>query len=373
MSRKKFFLKNIDSESADKISENYPAEWNMDRVFDLSCKKYLALKKNIESKCEHELYEKDEIFEFSDTKKGRDFLSHIFTLNKLIAAVCAAAIIMLAKMVFATPNNINSPPDIIEQNPIASHECRTTSAKENNSFNSTALYSDVFISVDTKSTDVALHGLMNNPTESIEETEEKFTEIIEETQYQPPEEEHYDKTEETIQSELIETKQTEQMAITTQAAQTTEPITTASSEKRGYFHINKGNYIYNSEEFDELVYIRTDDTPVEKRTHVIDTEEFSVCDDSDSKKKIKAEKSGQIYLLYTIDYEEFSMNLNPKFDYDIEYFEINGRPAIYKNDRTQPDEQYEYIMLMWDDGCHISFTFGLQMYYDEMLKLAECF
>lgn len=381
MKRRKSFLKNIDSASADKISENYPAEWNMDKVFESSWKNFLALSKDPESEFDFRMTEVGDTLEFSDTEKIRKkSVFHIFTINKLIAAACVAAIVMLIKMMFIPSQNIDAPPDIIVQNPIASQEKRTTSANEKNVKISTGLHSNAFIAENTVCVTIPLEPIASdNSTATAYETEPLYDEA------EPPyydEEEYPEQTEAPIQTNAIETTE----ATETESPQTTEPTTTtASVEVKGYFQMNEGNYITdNSEKYDELVYVRPDNAPVEKKEHIMDSEEFSVCAENpyDASKPIpkncmyiKAEESGHIYLVYTYDYDEFSMgwSTNPKYKHYFEHFEINGRPALYENDRLQPDERYDYIMLMWDDGCHISFTFNLAMYYDEMLKLAECF
>lgn len=388
MNRKKSFLKNIDNALSDKISENYPAEWDMDKVFELSCKKYLALKKNTES--DLRMTEAGDTLEFSETEKMRKkSIFHIFTINKLIAAACVAAIVMLIKMMFSPSQNIDAPPDIIVQNPIASQEKRTTSVNEKNVQISTVLHANVIIDEDTVCVTIPLEPIaLDSSTAVADETEPPHDEA--EPLYYD-EDEYPEQTEVPIQTDVIETTKTEPSQTTeateTELPPTTEPMTTTVAvEQKGYFKFNKGGYHSDNsdvyENYDELVYIPPSNAPVEKKEHIMDSEEFSVCAENpyDASKSIpkncmyiKAEESGHIYLVYTYDYEELSIGWTPHFKHYFEYFEINGRPALYENDRLQPDERYDYIMLMWDDGCHISFTFNLAMYYDEMLRLAECF
>jgi len=373
---RKSFLKDIDNVSADKISENYPAEWNMDKVFEASYRKYLELKKNTASEIDLETAVEGDILEFTETENVRKHpVFRIFTMNKIIAAVCAAAVILIIKMAFIPSKNIEQPPDIIEQNPISSQEKRTTSAKEKDVPISAVLYSDVSSADNTVCTTAALETDVPAITTSDIEVSETYYD----------DEEYSEQTEAPIQTDVIETTEAESSQTTvstqTESQQTTEiPTTTVSPDKGGYFQINKGSYhnditdIY--EDYDELIYVPPLDAPEEKKIHGMDSEKFSIyADNSDynHSMKIKSEESGHTYLVYTYDYDEFSMGWTPKFKHYFEYFEINGRPALYENDRLQSDEQYDYILLMWDDGCHVSFMFDLQMYYDEMLELAECF
>ncbi len=362
MKLRKSFLKNIDNVSAEKISENYPVEWNIDKVFEASYRKYIELKKNTSSEIDLKTAEEGDILEFTETEKVRKLsVFRIFTMNKLIAAACAAAVILLIKMTFIPSKNIDRTPDIIEQNPIASQEKRTTSAKEKDVHISTVLYSNVSSADNTVCTTVSLKtDVLDKTASNVEVSETNY----DEREYSEP-------TEAPIESEPVDYTET----TNTKPLQTTEPTTETATESCGYFKINAGEYTNeqtNIEGFDELTYIRSSNAPVEPKTHVVESESFHVISSSETPAcdmlNIEDAENGQIYTLCIFNYEDFRIGFNPELDYELQYLEINGRPACYNENLI---DEHAPSNLIWDDGCHVCILNGPSMLYDKMLILAE--
>lgn len=135
MKLKKFLLKNIDDESADIISECYPADWDMDKVFNSSYKKFLMAKK-AETENAGSIDYSDEELQFCPVenipKKRRISIS---ALSGLAAAAFVIMIPIMFRSLCIMPGKVDeSPEDIDNNHPIFTYENSYTS--EQNTYDS---------------------------------------------------------------------------------------------------------------------------------------------------------------------------------------------------------------------------------------------
>lgn len=161
MKSKKFSLKDINDEAADRISESYPAEWNMDKVFNASYKKFLASEKNLNEKNNSAIIETDDELEFChvETVPQKRRIA-VLTFRKLATAVLTVLVVVMLRMLYVMPDRIHDSSEEINKLPIITHE-----GNELSEINSSTATSAVYVESSSVSTSTAASGIV--PTETV--------------------------------------------------------------------------------------------------------------------------------------------------------------------------------------------------------------
>lgn len=325
MKLKKFSLKNVDGATADKISENYPAEWDMDKVFNASYEKFLASEKNADENVHNPSFTAGDTLEVSDVEnvqKKRGLA--IFSSNGAIAAACTVIALIAFGSLYALPNRADESPEDIDKIVFATHEnnntleCVTSSAKA---------------SVTTQTTPSPATAKSVSTASVVSETAPTQTEAI-------------------VQTEPVDTTETEPVETTavqtTALPVTTEPAATTDRTENpwGYFQ----RYDYYQSKLSDLKYVRNKDEEEEPLEHTIGVEIAGIELISDSEWTTvwyikRNEDEDYWYTLVQYKYSVFSTQIGAESE--CSYIEINDRPAVWVNiDSASPT-------LCWDDGCHI--------------------
>lgn len=325
MKQKKFSLKNVDSTTADKISESYPAEWDMDKVFNASYNKFLVSEKNADENVHNPSFTAGDTLEVSDVEnvqKKRGLA--ILRSNGAIAAACTIIALIAFGSLYALPNRIDESPEDIDKIVLATHE-------NNNTLENVTSAAKTEITTQPTPSPTAAKNV--STASVVSETAPTQTEAI-------------------VQTEPVDTTETE--PVETTAAQTTAlPITTEpavttdrTNNPWGYFQ----RYDYYQSKCSDLKYVRNKDEEEEPLEHTIGIEIAGIELISDSEWTTvwyikRNEDEGYWYTLVQYKYSIFSTQINAESEYS--YTEINDRPAVWVNiDLALP-------ALYWDDGCHI--------------------
>lgn len=325
MKQKKFSLKNVDSTTADKISENYPAEWDMDKVFNASYNKFLASEKNADENVHNQGFTAGDTLEVSDVEnvqKKRGIA--ILRSNGTIVAACAVIALIALGSLYALPNRIDESPEDIDKIVLATHE-------NNNSLDNMTSATKADVTTQT--------------TPSPTETKSVSTEsVVPETA--PIQ------TAAIVQTESVGTTETEPAettaAQTTALPVTTEPAVTTDRTENPWGYFRRYDYEYAA--FSDIKYVRNKSEEEAPQEHTVGVEIATIESVSASEwvnvwyiKRNKDE--GYWYTLVQFKYSIFSSQINAESE--CSYIEINDRPALWVNiDSEAP-------LLFWDDGCHI--------------------
>lgn len=362
MKLKKFSLKNIDSATSDKISESYPAEWDMDEVFNESYRKFLVSEKNAAENVHSQSFAEDDTLEFSNVenvqKKRR---IAILRSNKFIAAACTVIALILLGSLYALPDRIDESPVDIDRIALVTHE------NSNNSFENETSAAGTDVSaqttpLSTAADKISTASVASETTPNAETVTENIEEDMkdEETEPEAPEastEADPIQTEATMQTTTTNT--TETVPVESTAAQTTalpittEPVTTTDRTENpwGYFKI----FDYAYEKLSLLKYVRNKDEEEEPLEHIIGVEIAGIELISDSEWTTvwyikRNEDEDYWYTLVQYKYSTFSAQIGAESE--CSYIEINDRPAVWVSiDSVLPQ-------LYWDDGCHICRLYG---------------
>lgn len=161
MKSKKFSLKNVNDSVADKISESYPAEWNMDKVFNASYKKFLASEKELNEEIHSAITETDGELEFCrvETVPQKRRIA-VLTFRKLATAIMAVMVVVMLRMLYVMPDRIHDSSEDINKLPIITHE-----RNEMSEINTSPATSTVYGGSDPVSTSTAASGSV--PTETV--------------------------------------------------------------------------------------------------------------------------------------------------------------------------------------------------------------
>lgn len=382
MKHKPFSMKGMDNAISHKILEDYPADWNMDRVFDESYQKYLGLKNTENQKLCGDTENVDAVVHIHAEETPKKSRIQIFSFNKFTAAACMAIVLMLTKFLCTPPAQVDhipdisgtSPPSSNEQQQAESYEVQTDTA---NAAGETNISSGVTASENIPAATEENHanGNLPEPTEAAVPPA-SFETAPAETQPAV----HTDIPVQPVTADNTEGEAEPPAPIETADAPL-DPVATDPSQYEppayGHFQFNKGAYTDSTDaqgnNFDQLVYVRTLDTPVEQKEHTVSLAGFTVTstvqkEDGSTVIKINEDENGQFYYLYIYSYETFSMGFNPNVNHIISYFDINNRPAC--SSRTS-DETHSLCLLMWDDGCHICILNSTLESYDKMVYIAE--
>lgn len=325
MKLKKFSLKNVDSAAADKISESYPAEWDMDKVFNASYKKFLASEKNVDENVHNPSFTAGDTLEVSDVEnvqKKRGLA--ILRSNGAIAAACTIVALIAFGSLYALPNRVDESPKDINKIVLATHE-------NNNSLENVTSAAKTDVTTQTPPSSTAAKSVSTASISS--ETAPTQTDAIVQTA-----------TVDTTDTEPVETTtaQTTALPITTESAATTN----RTDDPWGYFQ----RYDYYQSKLSDLKYVRNKDEEEEPLEHTIGVEIAGIELISDSEWTTvwyiqRNEDEGYWYVLVQYKYSVFSTQIGAESE--CSYIEINDRPAVWVDiDSASP-------ILCWDDGCHI--------------------
>lgn len=364
-------LKQVNSDTADKIMRNYPAEFDTDKVFDRSLKKYLS-QKDMQS---------------SDEK--RPFLN-FFKRGRIVLATTAYIGVFLLIMNIAdkSPSPVNNSPDgLINQNMItvqsepkeidkipqkeASSENGEKSSenvakvtKENANSTVASAETSTATEPENQPSDIQIPGDVQIPNDG------KIPHDVQipnngkipndgkiPHNVQPP-----DTTENPTKP--VETSDITIPNTTMNIPESTVPddwvASTQPPQSGGYFEVQHGAYDNYGKAWDRLVFVPADDN-VDIREHSFEVEGFTLISEDlpYHTYNLKAE-NGAVFPIYRYPYEHFIIGLNPEIERTYQFSEIDGKEVF----REFLDKQGALELTAWNDGCHVCFMFATREDYD---------
>lgn len=360
-------FKKINSDTADKIMRDYPAECDTYKVFDRSFKKYLS--------------QKD--MRYSDEK--RPFLN-FFKKSRIVLATTAyiGAFVLIMNIADKSPSPVNNSPDgLINQNMITVQsepkEKDKISQKEASSENGEKS-SETAAKV-TKGNSTSTVASAETPTAAEPENQPSDILIPNDVQIpndgkiphdvqipndgkiphnvQPPDPtENPTKPVETSDITIPDTTMnTPEPTVTDDWVASTQP-----SQSGGYFEVQHGAYDNYGKAWDRLIFVPADDN-VDIREHSFDVEGFTLISEHTQYNTYNLKyENGAVFPIYRYPYEHFIIGLNPEIERTYQFSEIDGKEVF----REFSNKQGALELTAWNDGCHICFMFATREDYDKV-------
>lgn len=362
MKLKKFSLKNIDSATSDKISESYPAEWDMDEVFNESYRKFLVSEKNAAENVHSQSFAEDDTLEFCNVENVQKKRSiAILRSNKVIAAACTVFALILLGSLCTLPDRIDESPDDIDRIALATHESSNNPPDDETSESETDVSAQTTL-LSTAADKISTASAVSETTPNAKTVTENIEEETQDEETEPEAPEASTEAAPIQTGEIMQTTTpniTETVSVETTAAQTTAlPITTepaATTDRTenpwGYFQ----RYDYDYSALSKLNYVRNKSEEEAPREHTIGVEIAGIESVSESEWVNvwyirRSGDEGHFYTLVQYKYSVFSTQIFAESE--CSYIEIIDRPAVWVNiDSASP-------ALCWDDGCHICHLSG---------------
>lgn len=338
-----------DDATAGILMQQYPAQWDMDRVFQKAYQGYLLQKG--ESRQNGLQFDS----EFSETAEcaTENGISHKI---RRVGGYAALAAVTIGVFLFVfRVSSLRPPTDKIpdgnENNSIATTEFapdETTDTAEETLPQTTALSEDDPALTTALTSETTASG-EERPTETTSSTVGTETSVvgivIESTLPQ---------TVETVIPGNTETSAAATETTTTESTQETTTTTETTALPKGYFEVQGPS---NPGEFFTVRYNRESNTPVEEHNHSFAAEGFWITDEQvwnpgyDYRSVVYKleDAAGQHYMVRQCRYDYFMPSFNPEYYPLTKSYTIGGRTVflVYQED---PDS---VCSLMWDDGCHV--------------------
>ncbi len=335
-------LHRTDAATAQQIMEQYPAQWDMDKVFRRTYQKYLAAKQAQEVA--------DAAAESAVCQKQRTNAQRFWKTGGY--AVCAAAYLGIFLFILRTNGQPTEIPEIPQESSDIPHtdtitEPPTTAPVQGaHTQPPTAAQTSTETIVNiVETTSQTSTELSDAPTESAE-TEPTAQTDAPETQTAPAVEVTAVPETTTAHSESDTTPDT-----TTTTTETT-PETTTTAAVLGHFEVDE---TAPAGQFRNVSYVRAENTPVEERVHgfaaegftVTRTEEVNGSHDFRSMNYFIEDTDGQHYMVQQFRYDYFGVSVSPTRLWRT--YEIAGKPVII----IYEENAESVCTMLWDDGCHV--------------------
>ncbi len=339
-------LHRTDAVTAQNIMEQYPAQWDMDRVFRKTYAKYLAAK---QSEMQGAVLT-DTAAENDVCRKQRTNAQRFWKAGGY--AVCAAAYLGIFLFILRTNGQQGEIPKIPQESSDIPHtdsitEPPTTAPVQGTHTQPpTAAQTNTETIVDTaETTSQTSTELTDAPTEAAETAPPIQTDAPE-TQSAPA-------IEVTAAPETSAAQtESETTPDTTTTTTETNPETTTTAAVPGYFEVDE---TAPAGQFRNVSYVRAEDTPVEEREHgfaaegftVTRTEEVNGEHDFRSMNYFIEDTDGQHYMVQQFRYDYFGVSISPTRLWQT--YEIAGKPVII----IYEENPESLCTMLWDDGCHV--------------------
>lgn len=361
-------LHRTDESTAHAIMQQYPAQWDMDKIFQKTYQKYLAQTKE---KTQEEVFLENECEEALKCRKEISMAHRFRRVGSF--ACCAAAYIgiflFVLQMDDTAPHTDHSPNatnnsdfNILE---VDRTEKATTAASDEQHKTETQMTST--IQTDPPETTITSEAVTTPLESSTEQSEQDAPNAIETTETTmlpeplPPESTEMELTEPTepvtvpppMESEPSDTTSfTETIPTETETTTTTEAP--PMEQAFGYFEVNEPA---NPGEFYQITYVRENTEPVEEHEHSFAAEGFTVTEmrelnpdfDFRSMYYTIEDENGQHYAVEQMRYAYFGRGFNSTLNYQTKAYEIGGKPVLL----LYREGEGSVCTLMWDDGCHV--------------------
>lgn len=344
-------LHRTDAVTAQNIMEQYPAQWDMDRVFRKTYQKYLAAKQaEMQGAALTDTAAENAVCRNQRTNAQRFWKAGGY-------AVCAAAYLGIFLFILRTNGQQGEIPKIPQESSDIPHtdtitEPPTTAPVQGTHTQPpTAAQTSMETIMDTiETTSQTSTELTDAPTEATE-TEPTAQTDAPETQSEPAIEVTDTPETSAVQTEPETTPDTTTATTETTPEATAETTTTAAAA--GHFEVDE---TAPAGQFRNVRYVRTEDTPVEERVHgfaaegftVTRTEEVNGEHDFRSMNYFIEDTDGQQhYVVQQFRYDYFGVSISPSHLWRT--YEIAGKPVII----IYEENPESLCTLLWDDGCHV--------------------
>ncbi len=322
------------AEAVNLIDEKYIAEAENYRPSG----KEKIIKENSETECH--LENSVNIDVMNSDNSGRDVIRAVISVAACFTIFAAIGKIALNN---SSDNNDNELPIITETvtKDISEQYFPSTESSETMTLVSTSLY------------EPEKSGTADVTTSRVSEKERKIFNETEVAAVQP------EVTE--IPQEITSVNSENTEPVTEIITVTEEVQTTTADEVQPDFKFSQKN----NNSFIDLVYVRSNEKVSQIHSHSFSTDGFTVseCKEINNGElfyKITEETTGQVYVMNIIPFEFFQGtgdfkneyrigSFNPKYDYNLTKFELNGSSACIV-DHGDPES---LCTLYWDEGCHI--------------------
>lgn len=335
-------LYRTDDAAAGVIMQQYPPQWDMERVFQKAYQGYLAQKKEqlqMEMPFSSEL---TETVEYTTESRISRSIRRAGGYAGLAAAMIGVFLFVFKGASMRPPVD-QIPDETIPPTTTASETEITTSTTEETIYETTAV--SAFIPANTTAPETTASGTESTTVVTSTETAKMQTEAI--VTASP--------ASGTAMSCTTETSvtTTEMPTESTQATTTTETTTTVPPViPQGHFEVSE-----QSGSFFQITYVREDASAVEEHTHSFAAEGFTLTNtsvrnpDYDYRSVIYnlEDAAGQSYMVLEYRYAYFMPSFNPESYPLTKSYTIGGKTVflVYQED---PES---LCHLMWDDGCHV--------------------
>ncbi len=318
--------------TAQAIMQQYPPQWDMDRVFRKAYQGYLAQKNDSLQAAVPFSSEVTETVEYtpenSVSRRIRRFSGYAG-----IAAAMVGVFLLIAKT-----NSLHTPVDRIPDETNPSTTAETTEVMPETTYESTGESGFIPVFTEGSASETTASTMESTNTETIPtQTEAFMTEVP---------------ASGTAVIEITTSVTTEATAEST--TETTATETTPTTQSHGQFIIEDPTSAAASY---TIRYARESDVPVEKHEHDFEAEGFTLTQKTEYNEQYDfhstyyslQDGNGQNYAVNQFQYDYFSTTCNPGSGDLMKQYTIGGKSAIllYQED---PDA---LCRLIWDDGCHV--------------------
>lgn len=339
-------LHRTDAVTAQNIMEQYPAQWDMDKIFRRTYQKYLAAK---QAEMQGAVLN-DVATELAVCRKQHTNTQRFWRAGGY--AVCVAAYLGIFLFILRTNGQPTEIPEIPPDNREFPHTDSITEPPTTAPVQGTHTQPPTTAQTSTET--------IVNVVETTFQTSTELTDApTEATETEPPAQTDAPETQTVPAIEVTDTPETsavqtepETIPDTTTTTTETTPETTTTAAVSGYFEVDE---TAPAGQFRNVRYVRAEDAPVEERVHGFAAEGFTVTRteevngeyDFRSMNYFIEDTDGQHYMVQQFRYDYFDVSISPTRLWRT--YEIAGKPVII----IYEENDESVCTLLWDDGCHV--------------------
>ncbi len=328
-------LHQADDATAGAIMQQYPPQWDMDRIFQKAYQGYLAKKQE----------QVQTVMPFSSEVTDDAACTEPNGISRNLRRVCGYAGLAAAMLgVFLLVYNVSLLRLSVDRVPDETAPTIISSFPEETTCESTSVSGVVPVSTDVSETETAASGTESSTastsTENTLPPPEAIVTEMPETGIVTP-----DTTASDISSETD---------LTTAPPETTTTETATVTKSHGQFIIEDltGEATYYT-----IRYARESDAAVEKHEHAFEAEGFTLVRQTEYNEQYDfhstyyslEDENGQQYAVHQFQYDYFSSVYNPDSGDLMKQYTLGGKSAIL----LYQDDPNALCRLIWDDGCHV--------------------
>lgn len=322
--------------TAQAIMQQYPPQWDMERVFQKAYQGYLAQKEETLQGAVPFSSEVTETVEYTPENQLSRRIRR-FSGYAGIAAAMVGVFLLIAKT-----NSLHTPVDRIpDETNLATTAETTAEGMQETTFESSGEsgFVPVFTEGFTAETTASIAESTNTETFSTQ-TDAIVTEVPASGTAAP------DSTETAVTTTMNTTSES--------ATETTTTETTPAAQSHGQFIIEDPTSAASSY---TIRYARESDVPVEKHDHAFEADGFTLTQRTEYNEEYDfhstyyslQDGNGQNYAINQFQYDYFSTTYNPGSGDLMKQYTIGGKSVIL----LYQEDPGALCRLIWDDGCHV--------------------